>query len=121
MKYSSKIYWGSTILAAGYFLINGAQQTMLNEHLIEEYSGSLMPEYMLQAMGVAKLLAAVALLIAPRLPRWLVEWSYAGLVFVLGGAAYSHVYLQYEMGHLGQISVLLILLAVSVMQFRKRV
>ena len=46
------------------------------------------PLYLLTIMGVAKVLAVVALL-APGLPR-LKEWAYAGVVFVYLGAASSH-------------------------------
>ncbi|MFI6868748.1 DoxX family protein [Nocardia sp. NPDC050406] len=40
-------------------------------------------------LGIAKWLAAVVILL-PRLPRWK-EWAYAGVVFIDGGAVYSHI------------------------------
>ena len=46
------------------------------------------PLYLLTILGVAKMLAVVALLV-PRFPR-LKEWAYAGLFFVYAGAAASH-------------------------------
>ncbi len=46
------------------------------------------PAYVATILGVWKLLGAVTLL-APRLPR-LKEWAYAGIVFDLSGAAFSH-------------------------------
>jgi len=46
------------------------------------------PAYVATILGVWKLLGAVTLL-APRLPR-LKEWAYAGVVFDLTGAAFSH-------------------------------
>ena len=46
------------------------------------------PDYMADVLGVAKILALIALL-APGFPR-LKEWAYAGLVFVYFGAAACH-------------------------------
>jgi uncharacterized membrane protein YphA (DoxX/SURF4 family) len=46
------------------------------------------PDYFLTILGVAKILALVALLI-PRFPR-LKEWAYAGILFVYLGAMASH-------------------------------
>jgi len=47
------------------------------------------PKYFLLFIGVAKLLGAVAILI-PGFPR-IKEWAYAGFVFDLTAAVYSHI------------------------------
>jgi hypothetical protein len=47
------------------------------------------PVYLATILGIAKILALVALL-APGFPR-LNEWAYAGLFFVYAGAAASHL------------------------------
>ncbi|WP_433202043.1 DoxX family protein [Nocardia sp. CA-107356] len=47
------------------------------------------PMYFATIMGVAKA-AAVAAIVAPGFPR-AEEWAYAGLTFVYGGAAASHL------------------------------
>jgi len=47
------------------------------------------PAYLLPFFGVAKLLGVAAVL-SPWFPR-LKEWAYAGLVFDLIGALYSHI------------------------------
>lgn len=47
------------------------------------------PAYLIPFLGVAKLLGIIAILI-PGYPR-LKEWAYAGLVFDLVGALYSHI------------------------------
>ncbi|MFN7118937.1 MAG: DoxX family protein [Saprospiraceae bacterium] len=47
------------------------------------------PAYLIPFLGVAKLLGIIAILI-PGYPR-LKEWAYAGLVFDLIGALYSHI------------------------------
>ena len=46
------------------------------------------PAYLLRFIGTAKVLGVAAVLV-PGLPR-LREWAYAGLVFDLTGALYSH-------------------------------
>jgi uncharacterized membrane protein YphA (DoxX/SURF4 family) len=47
------------------------------------------PTYLLPFVGIAKTLGVIAILI-PGMPR-LKEWAYAGLVFDLIGALYSHL------------------------------
>jgi DoxX-like family len=47
------------------------------------------PTYLLPFIGIAKILGVVAVLV-PGFPR-LKEWAYAGLVFDLTGALYSHI------------------------------
>ena len=47
------------------------------------------PAYLLRFIGTAKALGVAAVLV-PGLPR-LREWAYAGLVFDLTGALYSHL------------------------------
>jgi putative copper export protein len=67
----------------------GIQWDLARTHYVREVFDRIdFPLYFLTIMGIAKLLAIVALL-APRLPR-LKEWAYAGLFFVYVGAAASH-------------------------------
>lgn len=47
------------------------------------------PAYLLPFLGVAKVLAVIAILV-PGFAR-LKEWAYAGVVFDLAGALYSHL------------------------------
>lgn len=47
------------------------------------------PTYLLPFLGIAKTFGVIAVLV-PTFPR-LKEWAYAGLVFDLTGALYSHV------------------------------
>jgi hypothetical protein len=50
------------------------------------------PPYMLAVLGTAKILGAIALVV-PKFPR-LKEWAYAGFVFDLIGAIWSHLAMQ---------------------------
>jgi hypothetical protein len=47
------------------------------------------PAYLLPFIGVAKLAGVAAVLAGS--PKVMKEWAYAGLVFDLGGALYSHL------------------------------
>jgi uncharacterized membrane protein YphA (DoxX/SURF4 family) len=65
------------------------------------------PLYLAALLGVAKLLAGIAIL-APKYPR-LKEWAYAGIVIDFGGALYSHI----RMGEPEQIVAPVLLLAIA--------
>ncbi|MDX1941974.1 MAG: DoxX family protein, partial [Saprospiraceae bacterium] len=73
------------------------------------------PEYVLDILGVAKIVAAMVLLV-PRFPR-LKEWAYAGLTIHIIGAIWSHL----AIGDLalGGISMLLFLVATSYFFYRR--
>ena len=47
------------------------------------------PEYLLTILGVAKVLGIIAILI-PKFPL-VKEWAYAGFIFIMAGAIYSHI------------------------------
>ncbi|MEV6278009.1 DoxX family protein [Nocardia sp. NPDC051832] len=58
-------------------------------YVAETFAGLQYPMYFATILGVAKV-GAVAALVVPGFAR-LKEWAYAGLVFVYGGAAFSHL------------------------------
>jgi len=58
-------------------------------HVREVFQRLEYPMYFATIMGVAKA-AAVAAIVVPGFPR-AEEWAYAGLTFVYGGAAASHI------------------------------
>jgi hypothetical protein len=73
------------------------------------------PVYLLTILGFWKLCAAAALL-APGLPR-VKEWAYAGLFFVLTGAAASHLVCRDAASH---VITPLILAAITVASWALR-
>jgi len=82
-------YWIVTGLAAALMLLSAIPDVMGAPEAIEFFKHLGYPAYLLPFLGVAKILGAITILV-PKFPR-LKEWAYAGLVFDLIGAFYSHV------------------------------
>lgn len=87
-KTKSILYWGSTALFALAMTGSGFATISRQAPMVEGYAHLGYPVSLLTLLGAWKLLG-VAALVAPGLPR-LKEWAYAGFVFNLTGAAYSH-------------------------------
>jgi uncharacterized membrane protein YphA (DoxX/SURF4 family) len=83
------VYWTSTILIASSFLSGGVAYLLRAEPAVQGIAELGYPAYFLTILGTWKLLGGLAVL-APRLPL-IKEWAYAGMVFDLTGAAWSHV------------------------------
>ena len=91
-KRNSIIYWTSTLwLALGMVSTGGGQLFKMNAG----QGGMAMmthlgyPLYLVTILGVWKMLGVVAVLV-PKFPL-LKEWAYAGFVFAMTGAIFSHV------------------------------
>ena len=119
MKKRDKIiYWISTVWLASGMLATGVQQLMQ-----VQLEGALSPPgvfgitklgypvYVLTIIGIWKILAVIALLI-PKFPL-LKEWAYAGVVFLLTGAIYSHIAVGHSAGELFPAGLLLVLTVLS--------
>lgn len=90
MKKLNIIYWIFTVLFALLMLFSTIPDLMKDEQAVEIMVNQLgYPEYLIQFIGVAKLLGVVAILV-PGFNR-LKEWAYAGLFFDLVGATYSAI------------------------------
>lgn len=89
MKKNKILYWTFTGLVALGFLLSSFMYLSKNPQLLENFKKAGFPEYFVTILGLAKLLGAVAL-VNPWFPR-LKEWAYAGFVFVLIGAVWTHV------------------------------
>jgi hypothetical protein len=83
------LYWTVTGLAAGLMVMASIPDVMRNPQALSLFEHLGYPAYLLPFLGTAKLLGAGAVLM-PGFPR-LKEWAYAGLVFDLAGALYSHL------------------------------
>ncbi len=81
-------WWITTLLAAGAFALGGAVDLAHGEQMTTGFAHLGYPAYLLTLLGLWKLAGAAAIT-APRLPR-LKEWAYAGMLFDLTGAAFSH-------------------------------
>ena len=93
MTKKSKItYWIATIWLALGMVSTGAVQ-LLKANEGQGGAEVLMhlgyPVYLLTLLGISKLLGTIAVLI-PKFPL-LKEWAYAGFLFVMTGAIFSHL------------------------------
>jgi hypothetical protein len=82
------LYWASTGFASLALAAIGAADLARLPDVIAGLAHLGYPAYFATIIGVWKLLGVVTIL-APGLPR-LKEWAYAGMFFVLSGAATSH-------------------------------
>lgn len=90
MKKTNIIYWIFTAIFAALMLMSAIPDIVKNEQAIEIMHNQMgYPEYLIQFIGVAKLLGVIAILI-PGFNR-VKEWAYAGLFFDLIGATYSAI------------------------------
>jgi uncharacterized membrane protein YphA (DoxX/SURF4 family) len=82
-------YWISTILCTLPMTMSGAAFLMALPPAVQGMAHLGYPVYILRFLGVAKVLGALAILLGT-FPR-IKQWAYAGFVFNLLGAAYSHL------------------------------
>jgi hypothetical protein len=81
-------YWITTGLLVAILTFLGMINIMAPPEMVARLASLGYPAYLGSILGVAKLLAAIAIL-APGYPR-LKEWAYAGVAIDLLGAAWSH-------------------------------
>jgi uncharacterized membrane protein YphA (DoxX/SURF4 family) len=84
----NKSYWIATGLTVAAFAAGGAMDLARGADVEAGMAHLGYPAYLATLLGAWKLLGAVAIA-APGLPR-LKEWAYAGVLFDLSGAAFSH-------------------------------
>ena len=89
MKKTKILYWIFTALAAAFMLMASIPDVLQISEAVAVFTHLGYPTYLLLFIGIAKILGVVAVLV-PGFPR-LKEWAYAGLVFDLIGALYSHI------------------------------
>ena len=90
MKKIKIFYWIFTGLLGVMMLFSSIPDLLIIPQAVEIISTHLgYPRYLIPFLGVAKLLGVIAILV-PGFPR-LKEWAYAGFVFDLIGAMYSHI------------------------------
>ncbi|MGE0815516.1 MAG: DoxX family protein [Vicinamibacterales bacterium] len=89
MKSARRIYWCVTGLAVTLMAVSAVPDVQRNPQAAMIFAHLGYPAYLLPFLGAAKLLGAAVVLV-PGVPR-LKEWAYAGLVFDLLGALYSHL------------------------------
>jgi|SRR6185436_2298512 len=88
MRKISVVYWVFTSCAGAFMLLGAIPDVLQVPGALALIAHLGYPGYLLPFLGVAKLLG-VAAVVVPRLPK-VKEWAYAGLIFDLVGAFYSH-------------------------------
>ena len=82
------VFWGATALVAVEVLYGAFTYLTTDPHAVANFEHVGYPQQLRVLLGIAKLFAAIALLI-PRLPT-LKEWAYAGLTFTWIAATVAH-------------------------------
>ncbi|MED3691027.1 DoxX family protein [Peribacillus butanolivorans] len=92
MKTKGKMiaYWTFTLLLAAAIMLSGIGQLMQYGGNVELVTNLGYPLYILTILGIWKVLGVIALVV-PGFPR-LKEWAYAGIFFLMTGAALSHAF-----------------------------
>ena len=88
-KRNKIIYWIATIWLALGMTSTGIVQIIKLKEEVDMMTHLGYPLYFLTIIGVWKLLGVIAILI-PKFPL-LKEWTYAGFIFVMSGAVFSHL------------------------------
>jgi hypothetical protein len=89
MKHSKGLYWIVTGLMSAFMVMASAPDILRLSQAVTVFTHLGYPTYLLPFIGIAKTLGVIAVL-TPGFWR-LKEWAYAGLVFDLIGALYSHL------------------------------
>src|SRR5215813_6460113 len=89
MKLQQRIGWIVTGLMAALMLLSAVPDVLRLSGAIDVFRHLGYPPYLLPFLGTAKMLGVAAVLI-PGLPK-LKEWAFAGLLFDVTGALYSHL------------------------------
>ena len=90
MKWMTRAFWGVTGLFAALMTLGALMDVAKTEEAVHIFQHLGYPEYLLPFLGFLKIAGSMALLV-PRVPKALKEWAYAGLVFDMSGALYSHL------------------------------
>lgn len=89
MRNKGSIYWTVIGLMAAFMLLSSIPDVLRVSQAVSVFAHLGYPLYLLLFLGTAKTLAVAAVL-APTGSR-VKEWAFAGLVFDLLGALYSHL------------------------------
>jgi hypothetical protein len=111
LKTNKIIYWTSTGLMSAMMLMAGIMY-FVSPEAKQEFANSGFPDFFREELGVAKIIAALALIL-PMIPARIKEWAYAGLGIVLISAIFMHISSGDSVDKLGGPIFVCILLAAS--------
>jgi hypothetical protein len=105
------IYWIATAWLSLGMVSTGIVQIIGNSGQMEPYVKLGYPLYFIHMLGISKLLGVIVVLL-PKFPR-LKEWAYAGFLFMMLGALYSHLTMGSPASDLFGPSLLVVLTGTS--------
>ncbi len=88
MKTTNILYWTFTVLVALMTAFAGIMY-FVDPEIALGFQHLGFPDFFRQELGIAKLIAAVALML-PMVPAWVKEWAYAGLAITFISAFIAH-------------------------------
>jgi hypothetical protein len=89
VKNAKTLYWIITSLMAAFMLLASIPDVLRLPQAVAIFGHLGYPVYLLPFLGTAKTLGIIVILVPPF--QRLKEWAYAGLVFDVSGALYSHL------------------------------
>ncbi|MFE7084264.1 DoxX family protein [Priestia megaterium] len=111
-------YWTVTLLLGVALMLSGIGQLMRYGGNVELVTNLGYPLYILTILGIWKVLGVISLVI-PGFPR-LKEWAYAGIFFLMTGAALSHAFANDYSNHGFSIILPLIYAALNIVSWALR-
>ena len=118
MKKVRIFFWIITGLMAAFMLMASIPDVLQIQEAIDVFTRLGYLRYLLPFIGTAKILAVIAILV-PGFPT-LKEWAYAGFVFDLIGALYSHISVGDPPGEWVFAIIGLLLVTGSYLLYRKK-
>ena len=110
-KRNKIIYWVATLWLSLGMVSTGIVQLIKMQPEVDMMTRLGYPVYLLTLLGIWKMLGVVAVL-APKFPL-LKEWAYAGFLFAMSGAVYSHLAIGDDAKELFGPTLLMVLTVVS--------
>jgi len=111
-------YWIPVGLLALMMLVSGAANVTHQVRPVEALHHLGYPAYLVNELGVWKLLAAITFVFGSRWPH-LMEWAFAGVFFDLSGAVIAHVASGDGLADLAPSGVLLVLTGIAYFSWRR--
>ena len=118
MKKAKTLYWTITSLMAAFMLLASIPDVLKVPQAVSIFGHLGYPVYLLPFLGTAKTLG-VAVVLVPGFRR-LKEWAFAGLVFDVIGAWYSHLSVGDPPGVWTPAAIALILISGSYLLYRRQ-
>ena len=118
MKKAKTLYWIITSLMAAFMLLASIPDVLRLPQAVSIFGHLGYPAYLLPFLGTAKTLGIIAVLV-PAFRR-LKEWAYAGLVFDVIGALYSHLSVGDSPGGWMPALIGLVLVGGSYLSYRRQ-